>query len=477
MSSVDALLTALVSTTAFIELTRRGGGIQRSDLVRRLGRSLVGAELESRGHPPIDPRAVVPSADLDAVTDAVDAITPALLDGAVLARSVLDVLASQAGRRGLDVRLRQVGERVLTRVAHRQALLDESSEDEWIERVVAELLDALDRHDYVTAGEFARRYAARWDEEWALQGRHSLASHPPSAIRLGPDYPPSLVRADGRSSCSWFDGTGRSVYDRLALRWRGRSAPGDPHLGRPGHVSPTRLSGSPDAATDEIVRASKPYGLFSETHHQSLRGIYFGAGGGGRAGAWAALTAECRSGLGTEDLALAVGDCLDLALRGPLGSALGARLGDLASHSELIAAALVRKVWMDLHRREREFVEPLCTCMLSSYVRVAVDKAVPEALTAWLGSGLRVAEMEEEFDDSHQVGFADLIARENATWALLLEHRAVAEMVLRRSSGWVDAYRALFDHAGKGPSGYLSAEELEPYLPQTGDPMTTEEGR
>lgn len=479
MTTLDDLLYAVARTPEIAELTRRGGGIQPSDLVRRVGRPLARDELARVGvadrgtSDPLEPASL---ADARAVADGLQG---RVKQAAHVASAILDGVEAAARTEGLTFRRTDIGEVTLTRVAERMLVGGDLADAPWRTAVVESLLVRIREPKRLTPGEFARRLAVSWDEEWEARGAAALAAFPPSGIALGADRRPPLTRPGNRATCSWLDGLGRSVYDRYALEWRGRLAAPDPHEGWPGHRPPRQRAEGRDGAREEVARAARPYGLDQPEHRDVLRAAFAGAGGEPRRGAWRRMAGACRPSSSVDELAAGISDCLSLARRGGALRALELRLGDLGTYPDLVARAIVRKLWMDVHRHEQRFVEPMCTCLVGRQVRVAVDKSVAEGLAAWLGGGGEGGDLDGwgEDDDvgpgpgsatgnGSAAGRAQAIAdewqrRANATFTLLLERPEMLQDALQGGPDWPARYRS---SVAEDEAGYLSADELLAYL-------------
>jgi hypothetical protein len=477
MTTLDDLLYAVARAPEITALMRRGGGIQPSDLVRRVGRPLAREELVRAGVAGAGYREPLAPAQLADARVVAGGLEGRVLQAAHVANAILDDVEASARTEGLSFRRTEIGEATLTRVTGRMLAGGDPADVEWRSAVVESLLSRVREPQRLTPGEYAKRFASTWDEEWAAGGAQALAAFPPSGIALGADRRPPLIRPEARSTCSWLDGLGRSVYDRYAQEWRGRLAAADPHQGWPGHRAPRPRGESRDGAREEVTRAARPYGLEHPEHRDVLRAAFLGAGGEATPGAWRRMAGACRAAGSVGELAAGISDYLALARRGAALRTLELRFGDLGTYPDLVARAIVRKLWMDVHRQEQRFTEPMCTCLVSRQVRVAVDKSVAEGLAAWLGVGEPGGDGDGwgEVDDpaggagGRAAGASDTSPqaaddwqeRANATFTLLLERPEVLQDVLRGGPDRLARYRS---SVAEDAAGHLSVDELLAYL-------------
>lgn len=470
--SIDVLLYDVVRAPDFASHTRRGHGVQPSDLVRRLAGPLVEkAWAERHGRRP-DLRAVLDPVDRERAQAIVTELRVLLVELAAVASETVSGVVSRARLEGHPVRPSDLGEKVLTRLCNYAVAHGTTPPASWDAAVAVELLAGLPK-DRLEPGEFAKRYAVTWDVAWTERGSASLDAFPPSRIGLGADSRPPLFAQRGRI-CNWRVGTDRSLYDRYALLWRGVSASIDPGRDVPGHLVPTPRSQDCNHAAEEIARACAPYGLAAQPHQRDLVAVCLGSFPSDRESArdWRDYARTCREAVGPEhevQLSAAVASYLRDWSHSEGARLLSSRLGRLDMYVDAVGNALVRKVWMDLHRREREAVEPACTCALGRYVRTAVEKGIAEALLDWFPSG--VVSANDDFDVMAAGGPAVEDAavefearRENATVQLLLDHPDVALAAFERRAGWEHAYSQLSGGDLRGGPGFLDNDELAAYV-------------
>ena len=468
-SSLTEQVAALVRTPSFDDITLRGGGIQPSDLIRQLGVPLVLARCLIADPRGLDATAPLSEADAVMVQDVIAAALPDLLAGAALAAVVVrDVVG-----RTPALRPATVGEKALIRVRTYLAVEGSLPEAPWADQVVKEL--AVDADPYLDSTAFVAAHAATWSAAWHERGAAALKSYPPSSIGLGRDVaPPLLPDGNGRT---WLDGTDRCVYDRYALAWRGRSHRAEPRVATLGHL-PATLRPAPDpylCAAEELDRASSGYGLASPHHRAVLEALSGGASTAlqGKTGpAVRQYRASCQTGSDSLlHFSEAVAEYLTRWTKGGAASDLELVHGSLDNHADKIGAAVVRKVWMDLHRREREAAEDACSCLMFRYARTAVEKAVPEALAHWPGPDTAAPKATddqwrgskpEQADAQSRRDDADAqIHRDNATFQLLLDNPTVAASVFQLAPGWEDLYLALIV---SDPATYMTVEQLRAYI-------------
>jgi hypothetical protein len=330
----------------------------------------------------------------------------------------------------------------------------------------------------LTKGEFANAVSELYDVEWQTRGAASLASHPPSAVGLGPDERPLLLPAPGLTG-GWGVGTARSVYDRYLLHVKrtAQSRPSDKDPD-PGQRRPAPVEDE-DRPREEVRRTCSPYGLLATEHHGALVGIVHGLQVVGRepavAGAvvgaagpppgdvvrrWHADRDTAIPPLGPDgpdaELVEAVGALVALWCNGRKNSA---EHGDLERDLDVVERAVARKVWMELHRREREFIDPARRRDVTHAVRVALTCAVPQALRN---------------PDIVRDVTADLLAREHfqrrlrRTSPLLLaytsEVRGWRSMIRSGDDTWAERYAELVSATRQSPEQYLSADEVRDLL-------------
>lgn len=320
---------------------------------------------------------------------------------------------------------------------------------------------------------FGDEVGDRYDVRWTHAGAANLAAHPPSAIGLGPDLrPPLLPFAAGPGGGAWGLGQLRSLYDRYRLHHIANGRSGvteDDDERRPLPPDPVQR------VDEEIERTCSPYGLGAAEHHSLLR-VLAVAGAGTRTEV---------AGLGVKGRTWHrwVGD-LDAYVVAPAGSALDVELldavrdwaaswrageenrrleeqhGNLDNHADQVVGAVVRKAWMELHRREREFVRPVRRRDVRQTVNVAYSCAV------W-----PVVRGDVRFPDPPPASADRASYRERYRLTIELVTTKVPNRlrdwhaaVVAGDDGWVGEYLALVAADPAGPAGLLTADELSDAL-------------
>lgn len=251
------------------------------------------------------------------------------------------------------------------------------------------------------AADFEALAAPRYETLWRERGAAVWAAWPPSGVGLGADARPPLlpVRSIGAGRGGWALGTDRSVYDRYGLHYqrkaRTRRSRDEPDR------RPLPADGT-ERVEEELARVCSPYGLVAAEHHGVVLAIAYGAERGDARTSRGALhtlrtspdpllplvAGRPAEAVPDEGLVAAVRDLVDGWRRSEPARLLAVRHGDLDSHVDVIASALGRKVWMDLHRREREFLTPADRPSVARHLKVAMDQVVPEAVQGRaLGAG------------------------------------------------------------------------------------------
>ena len=474
MPSLDSLLYAAVDGADLRDLVRRGGGVQRSDLVARVGRRLVIERLRPHDGSPVDVRAPLPQSRIESARAAVAAVSVDLRSAAHLAHRVNGEIVDLARARAVDVALRDLSEPVLGRVA--DYLCSNSAEpvSAWAQRMAYEVLDLVaGMPRKLSPVEFERSYRDYAYRAWCERGAHSLRLAPPSRVELGRDLPPALTPPRG-SPENWLLGTDRSLYRRYTLHWTGRTQPRRGGRRPAGHREPPQVDHrGADLARLEIDRACQPWGLAHQAHRAAIDATFVGAGApGASAGAWRAFRQRCHPAVDAAELAGAVADLVDGWARGTeKGAELERLIGDLATHVGSVQAAVTRKLWMDLLRREREADQPACSCLLARYLRVAVAQGIPEALRQWVAGPLRsqptpddAAPMDHLVETVDSDSSDEQRRRLDATYDLLGRHHVEAEQMFALAPGWEDVYRHLVARATDVDAGedgdYLTVDEM-----------------
>ena len=339
------------------------------------------------------------------------------------------------------------------------------------------------RSPKLTRAEFAAGVADYYDGEWHRRGAGHLAAFRPSLVGLGQDVRPPL--APDKEPGGWHLGLGRSVWGRYRLHTiksatSRTSSPGDANCtSHDEHERPRDLGGTAqiELAREEARRACSPYGLAAVAHQGVVLAISHGldlsesvAGGSERTRSWrewrtvrcAPLAAEigptAASSRPDEALIAAIRDYAGLWRATPAGKLLEHRYGPLTGRLEAVHRAVARKTWMDLHRREREFVEPMRRAHVARSLQVAFCRGVPEELQR-NPDGYRYepsteGEKPEVLDVERRYMTFDVLldyADEVASW-----HR----VILAGNPSWFQRYEEIIYTAPEPAERYLSAAEF-----------------
>ncbi|MBL8929293.1 MAG: hypothetical protein JNL54_04140 [Kineosporiaceae bacterium] len=323
------------------------------------------------------------------------------------------------------------------------------------------------------AKEFGDAVGDRYDERWAHVGAENLVGHLPSAVGLGPDVrPPLLPFRAGPGGGAWGLGQTRSLYDRYRLHHIGsaRSAVTmDDDERRP--LPPDSVQ----RIDEEIARTCSPYGLVATEHHGVLRVLAVAgagsraevAGQGVRGRTWHRWVSQLDVPVARptgrvldDELLEAVRDWAASWRAGEENHRLEEQHGNLDNHADQVVGAVVRKAWMELHRREREFVRPVRRRDVRQTVNVAYSCAV------W-----PVVRGEIRFPDpppppvdraSHQERYRLTI--ELVTTKVPNRLRDWHMAAVAGGDRWVGEYLALVAGHPAGPAALFTADELSEAL-------------
>lgn len=428
--------------------------------------------------------------------------------GVEVSRTALAVLAGTGHR----VTPGAASERLAGRVAGAYLKLNEAvgeeapqvPGEEALPELVRSLVLALaPRPAPLSAEEFLAVAVDEYDAIWAARGRASNAAFRPQLIELGPaERPPLLADRDGESDVGgWMRGTGRSVYSRYRLHYKATAR------SRAASVDDERRPDPADAherVLEEVARSCAPYGLEAAPHHMVLLALPLAAtfeerGGPGQGEAVVRRAAEARAAwqqwkdparlddpvppwTAPDDRSADPDAELVQALRGRLElwrAAGHVRIlehlnGSFSGQGALAERAIVRRTWMELHRREREFVRPARRRDLVKALDMALRYTVGEAFTApeRLGDAVSEAgspaenaggpgqdaptagETPEEFDDRLQ-RTGELVMADPGPEGV----RSWRDQALAGDRGWTAEYDSRVMAAGD-PGEYLTAAEL-----------------
>lgn len=496
-SNDRSAVRVLLADPDFDQYFHYGSGVQRSDIAR-LAYQLLGARRRARSDRPRRPTETLPTAERERVAAWLDEARADLLLIADTTAAVVGAIRAMTPPPA--VTLEDVSGRACSAAtAHVREHGGPVRRPE-VEILAARIVDTVtSRPPRPTAEEFAGAWGPTYDALWDRTGAINLRAFPPSSLLLGADERPPLVPASGVRESDDL-GTDRSVYGRL--RGYRPVAPGAriPFRSRAARClhSTTLKQPDRDVAAEEVPRACEPYGLNRPGHRVALRGVYLGLSADqSRPTDGNDLRLRCLSlhGCSDEAVARAVRSLVDERLRrhernrerdragGGAASSRGAAFVDQTSWQvefpgrvvadrdlERVSEVVLRRVWKALHGLEMYVEEDACSCSLTAVVAVALDRAVPAALT----SGRRPrraasAESTTEAPTAAQITSTsaatsdeltealDELARQNTTVALLMEHREPARGILLREPGWEAAYD---DLVAACPERYLSHAEL-----------------
>lgn len=365
--------------------------------------------------------------------------------------------------------------------------------------IAEELAEQIGGPQKMSSETFAAAVEGTFHQLWQQHGARNLVRFPPSVVALGSDTRPPLVDSDTRSGIVL--GTDRSLYGRYLLhhdpraRTRSSVATGE-------HPAAARsLPAHPgDRALEETGRACEPLGLRFREHLGVLVALSYGAdlidrrttnppGSDCSRGAWSRLrgaseplirldAASLGEAVPDPDLVDAVRDRAEIWLASEEARRLSQTRGDLRSHVDTIGCALARKIWMDLHRRERESYAPCSRPQIAHYLGYAFAKTVPEALSSWGSPNARAPQAVGAGDSTaeNSTVAVDYVERRHHTIELLVLDQTISPQGRTRLRDWssaLDADRpdqvreryvawaadAALD-AGLEPRQLLSAEEL-----------------
>lgn len=406
--------------------------------------------------------------------------------GVRLSEAAVEALAAH----GVRVTPGELSERVAVRVgrAYREHGSAPGIDDlsDLVTELVASFLSA--RSGRLAKAEFRRGLAEYYEQEWQRRGADSLAAFRPSSVGLGDDVRPALAPSSERGG--WDLGLRRSVWGRYRLFSDPSAAsrsvpPADETCGS--HHEHERLrdlrgTDQVELGREEVRRTCSPYGLNADEHRGVVLAISQGldlaesvASGPRAAWAWrewtksrcAPLEAEIgRSASASRPdpaLVAAVRDYTGIWRRSPAGELMETWYGSVTGQLDLVLAAVARKTWMDLHRREREHLEAMRRAHVVRAIRMAYCKGVPEAFLRRRHGRVSEPGTDEEGPDSQEA------ERYERTVGVLLDHHdEVASWRTRTLSGdlgWIPRYEEIAvaesgDGEARAVRRYLTGAEL-----------------
>lgn len=482
-ASVRTLVEDLVREPPIAEHTVWGSGVQRSELSRAAQR-LLKSEWKQLGHrawASID--APLSRTQHAGVAELLRDLRPTVV---LLAATSADLIArvrhlcaaSDPRWLGLD----SVSGRCSSAAASHLRRHGRPPTPTELHEMALSVLDAASAApSLLPAAEFSALYAGMFEDRWRAQGGPNLSMFPPSALLLGRDRQPPLVRPRHAPRETDADGTDRSVYSRY-VSYR---PPGTTHAvtfrSRATHcIQPvTRRPRERGVAAEEVLRACLPYGLVHQSHRCVLRATHHGIDldldATGSTGAGASLRTSCVT-LGcadTDDISETVRQLLAYRLAesrrsaaAPAGildvealhwSVEGYQLPVTSAHMDRITRVIMCRLWKALHGLELYVEEHMCSCSLIKAVSVAVDRAVPAALHQSYPT--RNTDSDPDGDSPAQAASSvtRLIEAQNRTCDLLAHHTDLARRLLLLQPGWGTAYADLVAHH---PEQYLSPAEF-----------------
>lgn len=481
--------TLLGAADELVELWSIRPSTKRSDflehVVVRLIRKQWAAE---RGKAP-GPRKVLDVGDQAILSDLVrPALETEVRRGAEACEAILQRVAEFADAEDVQLPSQQVSERTCTRVG--RALVDEKDLGFlFVEWIAAEVVAAVSGPRAMPKDEFAAAWTDAYDTAWAAHGCASTRSWPPSAIGLGLDRRPPLVPAPrGRASHNWSAGSNRPVYERYALHYKA-TAHGEPTTCTSPSCANPRPADPVDPAAAEVHRACQVYGLARLEHQTLLRSVSAGLateptqGHGWRR--WEEWATPCRPVDTTEPTDDAIADAMASALAAWQGTDVGSILVRDFGMSEILhplRRIVVRKFWMDAHRYERTWAEPMRRCAIARTARSSLYKLIVTGYRDWVDGRLgdpdprtMAAPCPEELPSpepdagpaptglapktGHAPTASELsdVERESRTVELLTRHPGIFGQFAGQDPDWASAYENLTaDDAGH----YLGTDEL-----------------
>lgn len=459
MSRASAGLRATVRRVALArapELGARGVGLKLSHVIEHVGIPALGPGADSLATTALQMRA--------------EEAVPVMLDADSLARRVMQRVRDRTGWPVRDTELSlSIATACGASLRSRGTLPERVEEEALVERLVTLVVDRHLQGRKLDPDTFAREAADRYAAGWLARGGINLNSWPPSAIGLGHDERPPLVRARARRRGTWTQGTDRSVYSRYGLYFgqKARRRVGARHQHR--CLQDERPRRDPDPLELSVDLTCEPYGLEHEGHRQFLgtlaahadeapAPIARDAGGVRPRRRFVVWDEECRPA--------PVGDGPDQAwvqerFRSLLaywwhdgeGRRIRERWGDASSYGHTVRDLLVRRVWQDLAGRERAHQDPAGTCLLDGVVKTALSKGVG-------------TELPQVLRGERGLPPAPSVQRTNDTLQLLLRQVATtADMPSPSPGDLLSAYADLQRRAGPASEhAYLSVSELAAIL-------------
>ncbi len=465
---------------------------KRSDFVEhvavRLIRKLWAAD---RGKAP-NPRTVLDSGDQAILSGLVTGTFESdVRRGAEACEAVLQTVADFADAEGVRLPSQKVSERACTRVG--RALVEATDLDlAFVESTAAELVAVLSGPTAMPKNEFIAAWSDAYDAAWTADGCTSTQSWPPTAIGLGLDRRPALVPVSrsGTGHHNWSAGTNRTVYERYSLHFKA-TARGEPTTcANPSCANP-RPAERVDPAPVEVHRACQVYGLSLLEHQTLLRSVAEGleaeptrARGWMR---WEEWATPCRP----VDVSQPTDGAISDAMASALAAWPGTDVGHLMVGQHGMSAILpplrritIRKFWMDAHRYERTWAEPMRRCAIARTARSCLYKLIVKAYRDWVDGRLGDPDpstmapacpegQPSPENDPDPTGVAPKtghaptaselsdVERQNRTLDLLAQHPRVFRRFASHDPEWTDSYEDLTAHE---TGQHLSVEELAALL-------------
>lgn len=478
-TSVRTLIQTLLAGASFAGHTRWGGGVQRSELGRSAAR-MFDAEWSARGESRISHDTRLSRRQAEVAAALLRHLEPLLMSIAQSTARLVVLVGDECAKADRPTYLDRFSGRccsaATTHVRRYGRAPDDAELQVLAHRVAVNVLNEMPR---CSASEFASRYAAIYDQEWARSGEANLIANPPSLLLLGTDRRPALVRL-GRTRESDICGTDRSVYGRYAS-YR-PPAPGQrtPFRSRSGRcVQPeTPRERDRDVADEEVWRACQPYGLAQGSHRSVLRGVHHGLSWDGRGSLLpeeSDLSRRCVVLRCSDEQTVAEAVQRLVALRMARRSyttvpatggidvegqhwEIDTEVNLFAGMFDRAAEIVMRRLWKATHGLEMYVEEHMCSCSLASTVAVAIDRAVPAALPHARGRGddpWALTPNEQTLTAPPELAAA--LEAQNQTCDLLMRHPDSAELLLTQKAGWLSVYE---DLVADEPDRYLPPDEF-----------------
>ena len=455
-------VTVVSLLTAFVEVccpTNRGEGIKRSDIVEHIAVPMVRGVWSGDDLPGLR----TPLADT--TSEQVRAAMPdssELTERVATCRLAIQRVMQMVEDAGLTAAPSDFSEWVAIRVGKGERDVEVLAEHALAGR--RRQAEALSRDGFVA------RYGSDYDVRWSQRGAASMLTWPPADLQLGSNERPAIAT---RAPERWSVGCDRSVHGRYMLGFRASSASRsrrrcpDPACGRTMHPVG-------DPGRREIERVCSPYGLAEATHQVVLRSLESGYLFGlcmprpTSVAPWASWVGECgdvvAEGEVDPDIVDAVARAVAAFAASGVADTLRSRYNDrdvLASTAALMA--FVRRAWMDLHRREREYTTPVRRCWVAGIAAAALSSGIGLGLSEFLTSHpewLRIA------DQLIDVPFAqdDPDRPFQNICDVLIDHQGLARRILSDEPGWVEQYDSVMGRALPADRRHPGAREFATWL-------------